>query len=841
MLQDKIKTYFNRNPQMKILFFFDPEGENEEEVKSINMEGVQVEYAQNDWFNLKVKFNTIWKNQKVFLYLRMPTPQTQEDYLNFPLLGLLKANKELRLDNITDFMNEFGLKDHQSNLVKKHIKELKYSQTQQVLRSWLNAANFEENKIQQGLFCAFLDLPKMEDWNTILVRLLSYSIESKEKELLRFFKKTKENGLLDVLNKRIRRCFGESLEEAVPAEVVELVKRMKYNSIVQDFVVKEADPYKALKIKDVDCIEPLNQLREMGLNHPYLGKSFDEVLKINGASIQESRIIELYGADANYVYMTDELKWEVIRYLLNQGSEQPGNSGKILERISIQTQEDGSLKGTLSFLVYSTELFTKIDQIKSLVFDTPDEYIQKYTAQFYQIDHLYRKCVFIYRSLELNTIPVEELLEQLKLQIENKYSKFIYTLNREWLSCLSLKQFEYNNISCPKQYDFFKRLIQPLKQKVAVLISDALRYEVAQELLNELHTDDKNVSELSCQLASIPSETAFGMANLLPGKSFVYDGEIKIDGEKPNSVEQRDKILKKHSDKYKAVSFETILNGSKQENRELFKADVIYIYHDIIDKEGHKGTERNVFYAAQTAIVELSKMVKQIQGGFGVNKVIITSDHGFIYNDTEILEADKNEMANCVFADSGARHYVTLDDPEITIGHKIALFKTTKYQEPYVAVIPDSVNRFKKSGSRYKFTHGGGSLQELIVPVIESARKEEKVQRKVKPILLSRNLSIVSNNLKIQLLQENPLSAIEKECTIEIGIFNDTLLVSNKITLILNSTGEMPSERAYTVSLALNTKSTESLLKLKIYDKDDLLNPLVEEIVKNNTLIERDF
>ncbi|MCX6265826.1 MAG: BREX-1 system phosphatase PglZ type A [Bacteroidetes bacterium] len=841
MLQDKIKTYFNRNPQLKILFFFDPERENEEEVKLINMEGVQVEYAQNDWFNLKVKFNTIWKNQKVFLYLRMSSPQTQEDFLNFPLLGLLKANKELRLDSIADFMEEFGLKSHQINLVKKHIKELKYSQTQQVLRAWLNAANFEENKIQQGLFCVFLDLPKMEDWNTIIVRLLSYSIESKEKELLRFFKKTKENGLLDVLNKRIRRCFGESLEEAVPAEVVELVKRMKYNSIVQEFVVNEADPYKALKIKDVDCIEPLNQLREMGLNHPYLGKNFDEVLKINGASILESRIIELYGADANYVYMTDELKWEVIRYLLNQCFEQPGNSGKILERISIQTQEDGSLKGTLSFLVYTTELFNKIDQIKSLVFDTPDEYIQKYTAQFYLIDHLYRKCVFIYRSLELNTIPVEELLEQLKLQIENKYSKFIYTLNREWLSCLSSKQFEYNSISCPKQFDFFKRLIQPLKQKVAVIISDALRYEVAQELLNELHTDDKNVSELSCQLASLPSETAFGMANLLPGKSFVYDGEIKIDGEKPFSIDQRDKILKKHSDRYKAVSFETILNGSKQDNRDLFKADVIYIYHDIIDKEGHKGTERNVFNAAQVAINELSKMVKQIQGGFGVNKVIITADHGFIYNDTEIQEADKNEMAECPIIDAGARHYVTNGDPEIAIGHKIALCKTTKYQGPYKVVIPDSVNRFKKSGSRYKFTHGGGSMQELIVPVIESSRKEDKVQRKVKPLLLSHNLSIVSNNLKIQLLQENPLSAREKECTIEVGIFNDTVLVSNKVVLTLNSIGEMPSERAYTVSLALNIKSTESILKLKIFDRDDLLNPLNEENVKNNTLIERDF
>ena len=48
-----------------------------------------------------------------------------------------------------------------------------------------------------------------------------------------------------------------------------------------------------------------------------------------------------------------------------------------------------------------------------------------------------------------------------------------------------------------KQYDFFQNYVAPLKQKVAVIISDALRYEVAHELVNELHKDEKNVSELS--------------------------------------------------------------------------------------------------------------------------------------------------------------------------------------------------------------------------------------------------------------------------------------------------------------------------------------------------------
>jgi uncharacterized protein (TIGR02687 family) len=572
-----------------------------------------------------------------------------------------------------------------------------------------------------------------------------------------------------------------------------------------------------------------------------MSKPFAEVLEVNGATIQESKLIELYGQDAEYIYLTDTLKWEMIKRVLSQMSGQWLEAEKQLEQLSIQTQEDGMLKDTLAFLRYSIGMLSKINQIPSVIWDKPEEYLKHYTSDYYLIDLYYRKSVLYFRNLDASETPIEELLEQLKQDIESRYAQFIYTLNHEWLACFQTIGYEYKYLKAQKQYDFFKNYISPLKQKVAVIISDALRYEVAHELMNELHKDDKNVSELAFQLASIPSETSFGMANLLPGNNYAYDGEIRIDGEKTNGIDNRDKILKKQSANYQAVSFENILNGTKQSNRELFKTDVVYIYHDIIDKEGHKGTERNVFQSTQIAIAELAKMVKGIQGGFGINKVIITSDHGFIYNDTEIEEADKNEMANCEMTETGARHYVTIDNPDITIGHKIPLFKTTKFKEPYYAIIPDSVNRFKKAGSRYKFTHGGGSLQELIVPVVISSRREDKIQRKVNPLLLSQNLAVVSNNLKIQLVQGNPLSAKEKERTIEIALYSDTMAVSNKIQLTLNSASELPSERIFTVALSLNTKTTDSILKLRIYDKDDLLNPLIEDNVKNNTLIERDF
>ncbi|HEY5590264.1 MAG TPA: BREX-1 system phosphatase PglZ type A [Paludibacter sp.] len=840
-LQEKIVNYFNYHSNAHILFFFDPDGDRIDELKSINITDIRVVEFAGDWFNMKVKFNKDWKQDKVFLYLTQSMPQTQDELKEFPLLDLLKANGVLRLDDVGAFMEEFRLQPHQHQLAKDYLDELQKSLIQSVLQPLLNAASFEKKALQKGLISAFLEFSKIEDWDLLIIRLLSWSIDSKQKSLKRFLDKVIKYQLLDELNSRLRLVLDVEISGKKLEEITNLVRKFKYNSIIQNLVVSPADPYKELRVRDSSCFESLNRIRETGLNHLTLAKTFAEALRVNGESIQERKLLELYGPDADFVFMPETLKWEIISNLLTNTDRLPDETEKILQRLFVQTQMEGVIKDTLLFLRYSTALLSNINSAGNVVLDSPKEYLQQYSTKYFQVDRYYRKSIEQYQQLEWSMIPIEEQLEALKSRIENGYARFTYQLNHEWLECMKATDFEYSSIDCFKQYDFFNNWILPQKKKVAVIISDALRYEVAHDLINELHKDDKNVSSLTYQLSSLPSITSIGMANLLPGRTLTYDGSITIDNEKPIGIDQRDKILKKQSEKYTAVSFDTIQKSTKQDNRELFKADVVYVYHDIIDKEGHKGTERNTFIASKNAIQELAKMVKLIQGGFNVTKVFITADHGYLYNDSDIEEADKNEMEDTDILESGARHYMTKSDLPVTLGSKIPLNKVSRFKEPWFVVIPDSVNRFKKAGSRYRFTHGGGSLQEMVVPLIESTRKEEKIQRKVKPLLLNHNLTIVSNNLRFQLIQENPISASEKECTLDIGIYNESTLVSNTMTVTMNRTGELPADRVFLIPLALNTKTSSSVLRLKIFDKEDMLNPLIEESVKNNTLVERDF
>ena len=101
--------------------------------------------------------------------------------------------------------------------------------------------------------------------------------------------------------------------------------------------------------------------------------------------------------------------------------------------------------------------------------------------------------------------------------------------------------------------------------------------------------------------------------------------------------------------------------------------------------------------------------------------------------------------------------------------------------------------------------HGGGSLQELVVPVIESSRKIEEVTQKVKPILVKKgDLRIVSSILRVHLLQEKKVSRWEKEVILSVGLYKDLKLVSNEATVTMDSTADAPSERTRRVELTLS-------------------------------------
>ena len=189
------------------------------------------------------------------------------------------------------------------------------------------------------------------------------------------------------------------------------------------------------------------------------------------------------------------------------------------------------------------------------------------------------------------------------------------------------------------------------------------------------------------------------------------------------------------------------------------------------------------------------------------------------------------------------RYYLTSSKDSITNVDKFYLRDVSEMDGNMIVAVPSGTNRFNAPGG-YSFTHGGASLQEMIIPVIRSRQKRVDKTGKVGVTLISRDLRMVSSRLKFQIIQSEAVSMEMQERTIICAVYDNDRPVTAFKEIKLSSTDNVnPANRIFDVELVLNASIHSNLLQLRIYDKNDdsFLNPLVKESVKNNTIIEQDF
>src|SRR5260370_42396602 len=81
------------------------------------------------------------------------------------------------------------------------------------------------------------------------------------------------------------------------------------------------------------------------------------------------------------------------------------------------------------------------------------------------------------------------------------------------------------------QTSFYAQYVEPLvrdgDKKAVVIISDALRYEVADELRSRIRQEDRFDATLDAVLGVMPSYTQLGMAALLPHSALKYSADAR--------------------------------------------------------------------------------------------------------------------------------------------------------------------------------------------------------------------------------------------------------------------------------------------------------------------------
>ena len=154
------------------------------------------------------------------------------------------------------------------------------------------------------------------------------------------------------------------------------------------------------------------------------------------------------------------------------------------------------------------------------------------------------------------------------------------------------------------------------------------------------------ISEIEGSLASLPSYTQLGMASLLPHKELsIKEGtdQILVDGMPSMGIASRSKILTENSEaRATAILAEDFMKFSANTTgRDFVKQyDVIYIYHNNIDDTGDDTTSQDkVFDAVESELNFFMDLLKKISNMNG-NNMIITSDHGFLYQYETLEESD---------------------------------------------------------------------------------------------------------------------------------------------------------------------------------------------------------
>ncbi len=395
-------------------------------------------------------------------------------------------------------------------------------------------------------------------------------------------------------------------------------------------------------------------------------------------------------------------------------------------------------------------------------FEEYEEAVKSYMENWYQVDYYYRKFIFHYRSAMQNKV-----FQNLYQQINNRYSNtYLLNLATAWQKIIDSKSWKLP-YGLNRQRGFFARSVKPSldQQRTVVIISDGLRYEAAVELMERFRRENRFEASLDYGITEVPSYTQLGMAALLPHSQLSIKNksqQVLADDIPSLGVQGRGKILAESSGvSATAINAEEIMKmPSSTAGREFIKQyQLIYVYHNAIDKEGDdKTTEHRVFDAVEEEISYLMNLCKALTN-MNVSKMIITADHGFLYENEPLSNADFN-------LESPAGEEVWSVSRRFAIGKGLqnsndcVHFTSDELQlkGDFEVLIPKFMNRFRVKGAGSRYVHGGMSMQELLVPVLSIKKKREDTTRYVDIDIIKSTEKITTNILPITFIQSEPVT-----------------------------------------------------------------------------------
>ncbi len=434
---------------------------------------------------------------------------------------------------------------------------------------------------------------------------------------------------------------------------------------------------------------------------------------------------------------------------------------------------------------------------------TTEELTELYTDEWWEIDAAYRNYVQSAGSL----VQAIDGLDNAREVVTGFYTRFLRALNRDLAESIQADP----TLGTP-QTSFWEQYIDT-NPGTAIIVCDALRYELAHELGNRLDELDAEVS-LDHVSAAFPSITEVGMAAHLPGQLGLdisgNDLTVTIDGESMNGKDDRVSVLET-----KGFTVEDLSDVATKPTTELQESDLppLVVYSGVIDKLGENlDNDEQTLAKATDHIQDVERVVRKLKTA-GYTRFVITADHGFLYTErlpdelNNKLSADPEVLKRRFAATKG----LPIDDPSVITFEPTDLREMDIKSNGVSLSFPRSVACFTAPGGNMRYFHGGISVQELVVPCVTIVGEAEETVEQQFDVAVSFPTAVTNNIVSVEIEPEGQMSlAAEK-------------------TVILRATAD-EREVCDPKEVTVEHGTTSEQLRLKTGQLDDASSVLFEAI-----------
>lgn len=788
----------------RIVFWYDPTREFRAAFEGVVLDGVEKITVANTEFSAKHRILREAPKGQFLLYWEGPRPADIDNWL----LDVELANVVFKTDQVAIWLSDLGLPISFEDLVREHQEFFRSSRRLEKLKTAIRGDDTKPAlRLKMLAICTGAD----GGFDTVVEALLTELAEGRE-DSLRVIARL---GLDDVLWEQMARIFGYRAERPSIGDFAITLFKSCYQTAIGGEPILTSDA--------LVFFRRWKNNRNAGEVFAKLAADYAEALGVADdlAKRDFRNLIEI-----DYF---EEVDRAIIRALVNEVSGQTVAQADVLSWVRQRRQSHwyGAYRDLYEAIGFAAEFQQAMAQV-ALGMTSLTEGVQRYAKSWFRIDQLYRKFIWHMQKSGQAT-----LLRELSEQVENHYvNSYLLRLNEAWQVHVDGAE-TWSAAAIPAQRDFYHDHVGEFRrrdQKICVIISDALRYEVAEELLGRIRSLDRYEAAIEPMFGCLPSYTQLGMAALLPnGDLQIADNDtatVLADGQSSQGLENRKKILAtgRSGDRTTALKTEELMGMDKDQARALVRDhDVVYVYHNLIDAIGDKQvSEERVFEAAEDTIEEIVRLVKKLNGANAAN-MIVTADHGFIYQHRPIEESDFSSAQ--VEGDT-----ILYRDRRFILGHGLKANHGLRRFTPEQAnlqgsvemLIPKSINRLRRQGSGSRFVHGGATLQEVVVPVVKINKKRQSDTSAVEvEIIGSSNQMITSSQISVRFYQTTAVTEKAQSRQLRAGIYAQSgELISDRHDLVFDFRSDNPREREIPVRFLLSRQADafndqEVILKLE--------------------------